>query len=358
MSTTSENPAPTEPSPLALAAMAAVAVPGLDPVRLAEPQLESATLRVVGVMDTKGRHWDVWHARTAAQGAELEAESEVLRRIARRRDDGRLSFDVPRPAGSLNQDETYIQVRSHIDGRPLQPTELHPGPGLSAGLGKVLAEIHELPQSVISESGLPVYEAEDVRQRWNTLLGEALETGYLPSALAVRWQQVIDAEALWHFRPSVVHGDLSEENIVVAGGAVVAMRGWSQAQVGDPAVDLAWLYANAPVESLDSIEDAYDRARSEGVDKHLRDRADLISEMQVAQWLMHGVRSNNQGIIDDAVRMLEDLYAQVGDEPLIEGLAPRLAPAPGERESAGPDEATAAIDMRPIQDEESGTQGS
>ena len=48
-----------DPSPLALAALAAVAVPGLDPVRLTLPQEESPALRVVGVIDTQGRHWEV-----------------------------------------------------------------------------------------------------------------------------------------------------------------------------------------------------------------------------------------------------------------------------------------------------------
>ena len=344
----SELPAHTdvrEPSALALAAMAAVAVSDLDPARLALPQEESATLRVVGVIDTQGRHWDVLQARTDGAGAALDAEAEVLRRIGRVHDDGRLSFDVSRPAGSLRRDGVHIQVRSHVSGRPVDITELHPGPGLSAGLGRALGELHELPTTVVSEAGLPVYDAEEVRERWLTVLDESAATGKVPSVLLRRWEQVLQDTALWRFRPCVVHGDLAEENILVAGGAVVAMRGLDQVHVGDPAQDMAWVFANLPVDCLDSVEDSYDVARTEGVDRHLRDRAELVSEMSLARWLLHGIRSGSEVVTQDAVSMLEDLAAQVGQEPLVEVHEPRLAPVPGEKEVSSPSAETTEILM-------------
>ena len=334
-----------EPSALALAAMAAVAVPDLDPARLALPQEESAALRVVGVIDTQGRHWDVLQARTDAAGASLDAEAEVLRRIGRVHDDGRLSFDVSRPAGSLRRGGVHIQVRSHVSGRPVDVAELHPGPGLSAGLGRALGELHELPPTVVSEAGLPVYDADEVRERWLTVLDESAATGKVPSSLLRRWEQVLKDTALWRFRPCVVHGDLAEENILVAGGAVVAMRGMDQVHVGDPAQDMAWVFANLPVDCLDSVEDSYDVARTEGVDRHLRDRAELVSEMSLARWLLHGVRSGSQAVTQDAVSMLEDLAAQVGQEPLVEVHEPRLAPVPGEKEVSSPSAETTEILM-------------
>ena len=334
-----------EPSALMLAAFAAVAVPGLDPARLALPQETSASLRTVGVIDTRGRHWEVLQARSDAAGASLDAESEVLRRIARSHDEARVSFDVSRPAGSLRREGLHVQVRSHVAGKPISIESLRPGPGLSAGLGRALGELHELATTVVSEAGLPVYDADEVRTGWLTLLDDVAATGKVPASLLSRWEQVLDDTALWRFRPTVVHGDLAEENVLTAGGAVVALRGLSQVHVGDPAEDLAWVYSTAPVDCLDSIEAAYDLARTEGVDKHLRDRAELVSEMSLAKWLLHGVRSQDPEIIDDAVSMLTDLLDQVGDEPLVEPHEPRLAPVPGARSSAGPDEATSEITM-------------
>ena len=339
-------------SPLALAVLAAVAVPGLDPVRLTLPQEESPALRVVGVIDTQGRHWEVLQARTDAEGDLLESEAEVLRRIGRAVDDGRASFDVARPAGSLHQGGVRIQVRSHVEGRPVDAAALHPGPGLSAGLGRALGELHELSTSVISEAGMPVYDADDVRDRWLAVLDDAAATGKVPSALLSRWEQALEDTALWRFKPTVVHSDLAEKNILTAGGAVVALRGLNQAHVGDPAEDMAWIYSTAPVDCLESIESAYDTARSEGVDKHLRDRAELVSEMSLARWLLHGIDSGRQEVIDDAVSMLADLAEQVGREPLVAPHSPRLAPVPGERRRSGPRAVTREVDMMPVEDED------
>ena len=349
---TAETPRPRHTA-LSLAAMASVAVAGLNPTRLALPQSETPERHIIGVIDTQGRHWEVHEARTDAVGASLEAEAEVLRRIGRVVDDGRLSFDVPRVAGSLRQKDAHIQVRSHVEGKPIPVETLRPGPGMSAGLGKALGEIHELSMTVISEAGMPVYDAEEVRRRWLSLLDDTAATGRTPPALLGRWEQALEDTALWRFRPTVVHGDLAEENVLVAGGTVVAVRGWSQAHVGDPAEDLAWVYSSAPVDCLDSIEDAYDIARSEGVDRHLRERAELVSELSLARWLLHGVRTGDKPVINDAVAMLEDLAAQVGDAPLVEPATPRLAPVPGVREPAEPDAITNPVAMVRVDDEES-----
>ena len=335
-------------STLALAALAGVAVPGLDPARLALPQKESVRLRTVGVIDTRGRHWEVLEAHDDAIGASLDAEADVLRRIGRIVDDGRLTFDVPRVAGTLRTDGAHIQIRTHLEGRPMDVSALHPGPGLSAGMGRALGELHELPTSVVSEAGMPVYDSQEVRDRWLSLMDDAAGTGRVPPALLSRWESALEDPTLWRFRPVVVHGDLDAENVLTAGGAVVAMRGLSQAHVGDPAEDMAWIYASVPVDCLDSIEGAYDLARTEGVDKHLRDRAELVSELSLARWLLHGVRAARDRIIEDAVAMLDDLADQVGDEPLIEPREPRLAPVPGERVTAAPDATTHEVTMVPV----------
>ena len=215
-------------------------------------------------------------------------------------------------------------------------------------MGRALGELHELPTSVISEAGMPVYDAQEVRDRWLSLMDDAAGTGRVPPALLSRWESALEDPTLWRFRPVVVNGDLDAENVLTAGGAVVAMRGLSQAHVGDPAEDMAWIYASVPVDCLDSIEGAYDLARTEGVDKHLRDRAELVSELSLARWLLHGVRAARDRIIEDAVAMLDDLADQVGDEPLIEPREPRLAPVPGERVTAAPDATTHEVTMVPV----------
>lgn len=312
-----------ERSYLNLAALAVVAAPNVIPARLALPQHRDADQTLTGLIDVQGRHWEVIHTTNPTVGAALIAESRVLKQIGRRVDGGYVDFDVPRPEGGVTlPDKSYVQVRTHIPGHPLAIESLRPGPGLAAGLGRALAQLHEIPPTLIEEAGLPVLTAADVRSNWQSLFDDAAMTGKVDSNLLARWESALDEDLWWRFHPVVVHGDLAEENIITGGGSILAFKGLSQMRVGDPAEDLAWVYSSAPIDTLDVIEEAYDRGRIEGVDKYLRLRAELVSELNLARWLLHGVRTKDDAIIDEAVEMLEDLAEQVGDELFVERSRP------------------------------------
>lgn len=328
-----------ERSYLNLAALAVVAAPNVIPARLALPQHRDADQTLTGLIDVQGRHWEVIHTTNPTIGAALIAESRVLKQIGRRVDGGYVDFDVPRPEGGLTlPDKSYVQVRSHIPGHPLAIESLRPGPGLAAGLGRALAQLHEIPPTLIEEAGLPVLTAADVRSNWQSLFDDAAMTGKVDSNLLARWESALDEDLWWRFHPVVVHGDLAEENIITGGGSILAFKGLSQMRVGDPAEDLAWVYSSAPIDTLDVIEEAYDRGRIEGVDKYLRLRAELVSELNLARWLLHGVRTKDDAIIDEAVEMLEDLAEQVGDELFVERSRPMAVVASNASPDISPDE--------------------
>lgn len=328
-----------ERSYLNLAALAVVAAPNVIPARLALPQHRDADQTLTGLIDVQGRHWEVIHTTNPTIGAALIAESRVLKQIGRRVDGGYVDFDVPRPEGGVTlPDKSYVQVRSHIPGHPLAIESLRPGPGLAAGLGRALAQLHEIPPTLIEEAGLPVLTAADVRSNWQSLFDDAAMTGKVDSNLLARWESALDEDLWWRFHPVVVHGDLAEENIITGGGSILAFKGLSQMRVGDPAEDLAWVYSSAPIDTLDVIEEAYDRGRIEGVDKYLRLRAELVSELNLARWLLHGVRTKDDAIIDEAVEMLEDLAEQVGDELFVERSRPIAVVASNASPDISPDD--------------------
>ncbi len=328
-----------ERSYLNLAALAVVAAPNVIPARLALPQHRDADQTLTGLIDVQGRHWEVIHTTNPTIGAALIAESRVLKQIGRRVDGGYVDFDVPRPEGGVTlPDKSYVQVRTHIPGHPLAIESLRPGPGLAAGLGRALAQLHEIPPTLIEEAGLPVLTAADVRSNWQSLFDDAAMTGKVDSNLLARWESALDEDLWWRFHPVVVHGDLAEENIITGGGSILAFKGLSQMRVGDPAEDLAWVYSSAPIDTLDVIEEAYDRGRIEGVDKYLRLRAELVSELNLARWLLHGVRTKDDAIIDEAVEMLEDLAEQVGDELFVERTRPMAVVASNASPDISPDD--------------------
>jgi len=83
------------------------------------------------------------------------------------------------------------------------------------------------------------------------------------------------------------------------------MLGWHGLRVGDPASDLQWLAASGP-DIADAAFAAYSRVKGT-VDRQLRQRAALLSELEIARWLLHGTETRSTEIVDDAVQMLSAL---------------------------------------------------
>jgi aminoglycoside phosphotransferase (APT) family kinase protein len=234
----------------------------------------------------------------------------LLQALARAHDAGLIEFDVSRPKGAaaMSGDEggravVYTEVR----GAPLDLAAIEPGPGLAASVGRAIAQIHELPPTLVEDQGLPTYNADEYRLRRLSELDAGVQTGLVPPRLADRWERQMENVAWWRFEPAVTHGDLGEHQILVREGAVAGIVDWMDARVADPADDLAWLAAAAPDDVYESIMEAYLMARRETRDPHLTDRARLSSELALLRWLMYGVRTDNENVIADGRGMLADL---------------------------------------------------
>lgn len=300
-------------SAFALAALSTAAVPGMDVIDAHLLDSDSDDMAVV--VDATRRHWIVRAPRDAAGGARLEAEVALLRGISEHVAAGELPFLVPEPAGFATLLEGgRAVVYPEVPGLPLQAERIQPGPGLARSVGRAVAALHELPTSLVEDAGLPVYDAEQYRERRLAEVDEAARTGRVPARLLRRWEAALENVAMWRFRPVVTHGDLNGDHVLVAQQTVNGIVDWSECQVADPADDLAWLLVAAPPESVESILEAYQLARTENSDTHLVDRALLAGELALARWLLHGVRTERPDIVDDAVEMLLDLDEATHEE--------------------------------------------
>jgi macrolide phosphotransferase len=304
-------------SPLALAALATVAVPGLDAFDVRRPHVAGTEFDTAVVIDSVRKRWVVRAPIHAGAGAALEAEVALLEGVVAEVDAGKLPFDVPRAAGFAHLPEGgRAVVYPEVPGHALRLEALGPGPGLAASLGRAIAAIHELPTAIVENAGLPVYDAPAYRDRRQAEVDEAARTGKVPPRLLRRWEERLEDVALWRFSPTLVHGDLTAEHVLTAGGAVTGILSWGDAKVADPADDLSWLLVAAPQESVDSIMEAYQLRRTELLDPHLTDRALLAGELALARWLLYGVRSGNDDVVDDAVQMLTELDEHTNDSDL------------------------------------------
>ncbi|MEJ3652783.1 phosphotransferase [Actinomycetes bacterium KLBMP 9759] len=99
---------------------------------------------------------------------------------------------------------------------------------------------------------------------------------------------------------TVVHGDLGPEHVLCAGGAVSGVIDFTDAHVGDAALDLAWPLHGTPTAFADALADAY------GVSPALRGRALLWHRLGPWYEVEHGldtgdetdVRSGLAGVLD------------------------------------------------------------
>ena len=230
-------------------------------------------------------------------------------------DDGELYYRG-RPAAELAEEPFEVVARWALTGRWDPSARFAPGPGLAARLGKALAALHDVDRDVVEDAGLPVYEANEYRERRMAELDRAAGTGHVPTVLLTRWEKALEDVGRWRFQSCVTHGDLVAEHVLVDGGDVVGLIDWGEAKVADPADDLAWVAVGADEDALDSVLEAYAVSRAVEPDRSLGDRARLAGELALARWLLHGVQSDDSGIVDDAVEMLRDLADDVGDEAL------------------------------------------
>lgn len=313
-------------SPAFLAALASIAVPGLDPVAVRAVRTDPLSgMALAFVTDAVERRWVVRCPLTEAAGARLDAATRVTRPLAER-----LSVQVPVPSGFADVDAGRAAVSPMLPGSSLDLAALPSGPGLAGHLGRVLAEIHAVDRRLFEELGMPVYEADSGRAARLADLDRGAATGHVPAALLQRWETALEDVTLWRFAPTVIHGSLTGSSILAtfddastaASGSVASLIGWGEARVGDPAEDFADLVHSASSEAVDSVIEAYANARVEGVDPHLRRRALVSAEFAMLRRLLVAVTVDDP----DQVRWHAARLRRLAEEAREDDFAPEAPP--------------------------------
>lgn len=239
----------------------------------------------------------------------------------------RLPFDVPRFLGQAPVGSTRAIVYDYLPGHHIAVEDVPAGDGLAGSIGHAIAATHALPTSFVGEAGLPVLSAAESLASTGSFIETANATGLLPTALRDRWRNAVADHSLWQFQPTVINGGLTADSFLVEDETVTAVLGWSALRVGDPARDLHWLLALDP-EATDGALGAYAATRQVATDRQFTQRAMLYAELEVARWLLHGRELRDQGIVDDAVQMLDELVDRVHSNainPLSTATGPILA---------------------------------
>ena len=340
-------------NPLELAALATAVVPGLRVAGLRPPQFRDDVVSVTGMIDTDGNRWTVVAPHDQVGGLDMEIQSAVLSRLSHAHENGALSFAVPKPAGFIRTKQGLrAMVYPETGGDFATAEDFMTHSIFAASLATALATLHNLPPTVFTELDLASYSATECRERHLAILEEARQHTVVPSNLWDRWKNALDTPLLWRFAPTPVHGDMQLTSVQLNHGCVQLISGFSSAHVGDPAQDVAWIRALAPDQFLRHFYQAYAHQRS-ATDLHLMTRAQLLSELAVVRWLVHGVHVADYEIIHNAQAMLIQISQELGHQQLVETLDEQEGE---DTQSISPEEngdPNRRLDHHPTQTEES-----
>ena len=231
-----------------------------------------------------------------------------------------LPFGAPDVLGQTAVDGRHTLVQTLLPGYRVDAGHVPAGRGIATALGEAIAQVHDLPVTVVRDAGLPMLTATQVRDDAERLLDRAEATGELPFGLLRRWSSALGSDALWRFETTIVLGGVDPASFVFEDDAdgvpvVTGLLTWGGVGVGDPAVDLRWT-SSAPEAQSDVIE-AYVRASHRAPDSQLAERARLHAELEFAKWLLHAHESGSRDLVADAVALLTSLDESVRDQPAV-----------------------------------------
>lgn len=292
-------------TPLTLAALATSAVPGLQVSQARSHGGDGANQSVAAVIATN--EGDLIVRVPTSVASEVRQSGELLGTAALA-DGSRqtLPFAVPETRGVVAAGETRAVVTTFLTGEHVRGETIEADALLLQSIAESISAIHGLPASLVLQAGLPVRSAEDIREQCDRLIARAAQTRLLPETVHLHWKGVLEAPALWDFAPTVTHGSLDVDQLLVSEDRVTGILGWAELSVGDPAFDLSWLLASGD-DVLDAVLARYATVRSVTGLRELRARAVFHQQLAVAKWLLHGVEQHDQSIIDDAVEMFDRL---------------------------------------------------
>ena len=291
-------------SSLTLAALATSAVPNLVALGVRKHSLGGAGECESVVVQTDGA--DVLVQLPNDDVADSKLAADVLGRTALTAGvRNKLHFEVAETLGVTRFGDSRAFVSTYLHGSHFDIADLNSESILLASIAGVLESLHALPAKLVSDAGLPVSSAEACRVSCARLVDRANKTGLLPGLVHNRWLKSLQDKYLWDFVPAVTHNSLDTDALLIVDDSVSGVLNFGALAVADPAADFVWLCA-APEGVLEAVVARYSE-RTDIAKELLLRRTWFLHELELAKWLLHGVDTKNQEIIDDAVNLLDGL---------------------------------------------------
>ena len=215
---------------------------------------------------------------------------------------GRFVFRVPRSEEAASGAERERRLTSMLAARLPLPIPLHrfvvePSerlpfgasgyarlsgePGIQLGaeppqrravarvLGAFLRALHDVDVHIAAEAGAPP-DDDPTLEEWSAQAVEdvarARGEGLIDAETSASLQRYLGAAPVGPYRPTLVHGDLAAEHVLLdADGSVSGVIDWSDAMIADPALDLAGFFHWGGAEMLAEALETYGASDAETI---------------------------------------------------------------------------------------------
>ena len=245
--------------------------------------------------------WIVRVPRRPEVRASLRMEAVLLPLLARE-----LPVRVPEIVFVEDTPEAFVLIHRKLRGDPLRASD---EPGLARQVGGFLAALHNFRG--VAEAGI----AEVSGTEWIAQQAEFAERcqavlTLLDPAERRRAKSLFDSylSRAPEFDPVLLHADLGPEHILCRGGSIAGVIDWSDARVGDPALDFAWLLHGPGEAFQDTLLDAY-VAEGGRLDSALRERALYFHRLGPWHEVLFGLRAGRPELVESGVAGIRERLA-------------------------------------------------
>lgn len=156
------------------------------------------------------------------------------------------------PAGTIDHDIGNYVWEIDIENVP---------DNYNQSLGKVLAELHSIPNSAFKNTDISIYTPEEIRQEMKERMHKVKDKFGVSDELWNRWQNWIGDDEMWPEQTGFAHGDVHAGHTMIDNNAnVTGLIDWTEAKVADISTDFLFNYKAFGEKGLDDLIDAYKKA--------------------------------------------------------------------------------------------------
>ena len=197
-----------------------------------------------------------------------------------------LPVPVPRFEVVEDTDDVFFVAYRKLPGKPLGD----PPVAVAAELGRFLAALHSFRPSV----ELPRHR--DPIERFRREVLTLLEQDERRRAEAMFEERLSTSET------ALLHADLGPEHILHEGSSVTGVIDWSDASLGDPALDFAWLLNGTSRAFAVALLDAYSRESDAG----FRERALFYHRLGPWHEVLYGLQNDRPELVERGLAGIRD----------------------------------------------------